>query len=38
MASSIAREITIAVPPGKLFDVIADYARYPEFVPSVRAC
>jgi ribosome-associated toxin RatA of RatAB toxin-antitoxin module len=38
MAASIAREITIAVPPGKLFDVIADYARYPEFVPAVRAC
>ncbi len=38
MASSIAREITIAVPPSELFDVIADYARYPEFVPSVRAC
>jgi ribosome-associated toxin RatA of RatAB toxin-antitoxin module len=38
MASSIAREITIAVPPDKVFDVIADYARYPEFVPAVRAC
>jgi ribosome-associated toxin RatA of RatAB toxin-antitoxin module len=38
MASSITREITIAVPPEKLFDVIADYARYPEFVPSVKSC
>ena len=38
MASSVTREIAIAVPPEKLFDVIADYARYPEFVPSVKAC
>lgn len=38
MASSITREITVAVPTQKLFDVIADYARYPEFVPSVKAC
>ncbi len=38
MASKITREITIAVPPDKLFDVIADYARYPEFVPGVKAC
>ena len=38
MPSSIAREITIAAPSDKLFDVIADYARYPEFVPSVKAC
>ena len=38
MASSITREITIAVPSQKLFDVIADYGRYPEFVPSVKSC
>ena len=38
MASSITREITIAVSPEKLFDVIADYGRYPEFVPSVKSC
>ncbi len=38
MASSITREITIAVPPAKLFDVIADYGRYPEFVPAVKSC
>jgi ribosome-associated toxin RatA of RatAB toxin-antitoxin module len=38
MASSVSREIVIDVPPAKLFDVIADYARYPEFVPSVKAC
>jgi coenzyme Q-binding protein COQ10 len=38
MAPSITREITIAVAPEKLFDVIADYDRYPEFVPSVKSC
>jgi coenzyme Q-binding protein COQ10 len=38
MASTVTREITIAVSPEKLFDVIADYARYPEFVPSVKKC
>lgn len=38
MASTVTREITIAVSPEKLFDVIADYARYPEFVPSVKTC
>jgi coenzyme Q-binding protein COQ10 len=38
MASTITREITIAVSPEKLFDVIADYGRYPEFVPSVKSC
>ena len=37
MPSSITREITIAVPPEKLFDIIADYARYPEFVPAVKS-
>jgi coenzyme Q-binding protein COQ10 len=38
MASRVTREITVAVPPEKLFEVIADYARYPEFVPSVKSC
>jgi coenzyme Q-binding protein COQ10 len=38
MAASISREITIAVQPETLFDVIADYSRYPEFVPSVKSC
>jgi coenzyme Q-binding protein COQ10 len=38
MASSVAREITIGVPPDQLFDVIADYGRYPEFVPNVKSC
>ena len=38
MASKVTREIVIDVPPEKLFDVIVDYGRYPEFVPAVKAC
>jgi ribosome-associated toxin RatA of RatAB toxin-antitoxin module len=38
MASSVSREILIAVPPEELFDVIVDYERYPEFVPAVKTC
>jgi coenzyme Q-binding protein COQ10 len=36
--AAVTRDILIAVSPEKLFDVIADYARYPEFVPGVKAC
>jgi ribosome-associated toxin RatA of RatAB toxin-antitoxin module len=32
------QEIVIAAPPERVFDVIADYQRYPEFVPAVRSC
>ena len=38
MASSVTQEIVIAAPPSKVFDVIAAYERYPEFVPSVKTC
>ena len=34
----VAQELVIAVPPEALFDVIVDYARYPEFVPGIKAC
>ena len=30
------KSITINVPPEKLFDVIADYEKYPEFLPEVK--
>ena len=30
------RSVTINVPPEKLFDVIADYEKYPEFLPEVK--
>jgi coenzyme Q-binding protein COQ10 len=35
---AVAREIWIAAPPERVFDVIADVERYPEFVPGVRGC
>jgi coenzyme Q-binding protein COQ10 len=38
MAASISREVLIAVRPDALFDVIVDYDRYPQFVPSVKQC
>ena len=30
------RSVTVNVPPEKLFDVIADYEKYPEFLPEVK--
>jgi ribosome-associated toxin RatA of RatAB toxin-antitoxin module len=38
MSSSVSKEIVIATTPEVLFDVIVDYDRYPEFVPSVKGC
>ncbi len=38
MAHSVTREIVIEVPRDALFDIIVEYERYPEFVPSVRGC
>src|SRR5512135_1218798 len=38
MSSRVSQELVIAVPPDALFDIIVDYDRYPEFVPSVKAC
>ncbi len=35
---SVTREVVIAVPPERLFDVIVDYDRYPEFVPAMKRC
>jgi ribosome-associated toxin RatA of RatAB toxin-antitoxin module len=31
-------EVRIAAPIARVWDVIVDYARYPEFVPGVVAC
>jgi coenzyme Q-binding protein COQ10 len=31
-----SKSITINVPPEKLFDVISDYEKYPEFLPEVK--
>ena len=34
---SASRSIEIDVPPEKFFRVLQDYARYPEFLPEVKA-
>lgn len=36
--SSASLEVRIDAPIGRVFDVIVDYARYPEFVPGVKGC
>ncbi len=36
--SVVTQEIFIDVPIDRVFDVIVDYARYPEFVPGIKAC
>jgi len=36
--AEVSKEILIACAPDRLFDVLVDYPRYPEFVPGIRAC
>lgn len=36
--ATVTREVIIDAPLEKVFDLVVDYARYPEFVPGVRAC
>jgi ribosome-associated toxin RatA of RatAB toxin-antitoxin module len=36
--AEVSKEIVIAAVPDRLFDVIIDYARYPEFVPGIKGC
>ncbi|HUJ28564.1 MAG TPA: SRPBCC family protein, partial [Myxococcales bacterium] len=31
-----SRTVTVNVPPEKMFDVIVDYEKYPEFLPEVK--
>ena len=38
MASRISREMVIRVGVEHFYDLVVDYERYPEFVPSVREC
>ena len=38
MASAVSREIVVDVPVERFFDLLVDYARYPEFVPGIKAC
>jgi coenzyme Q-binding protein COQ10 len=36
--AEVAQELVIGASADALFDVIVDYARYPEFVPGIKAC
>lgn len=38
MASRISREMVVRVPVERFYDLVVDYERYPDFVPSVRSC
>ena len=38
MASSLFKEMVVDVPAERFYDLVVDYARYPEFVPNVKAC
>jgi ribosome-associated toxin RatA of RatAB toxin-antitoxin module len=34
----VSTEVVMRCTPERLFDVIVDYARYPEFVPGIKSC
>ncbi len=34
----VSSEVLVAVSPERFFEVIRDYDRYPEFVPTVKSC
>jgi len=34
----VSSEVLVAVTPEELFEIIRDYDRYPEFVPTVKSC
>lgn len=36
--AAITQEIVVGVPPERLWAVIADYARYAEFLPGLKGC
>jgi ribosome-associated toxin RatA of RatAB toxin-antitoxin module len=36
--AAVSREIVVDVALERFFDLVTDYARYPEFVPGIRAC
>ncbi len=38
MAQTVTEDIFIAATPDELYRVVADYERYPEFVPGVKGC
>lgn len=38
MASVVSQEVVVDAPIERLFEVIVDYERYPEFVPGIHGC
>jgi ribosome-associated toxin RatA of RatAB toxin-antitoxin module len=36
--AAVTKEIIIERTPDQVFDVLVDYARYPEFVPGMKGC
>jgi coenzyme Q-binding protein COQ10 len=36
--AQVSSEVVVAVPVERFFAVVRDYDRYPEFVPTVKAC
>ena len=38
MASVVTKELVVDVPVERFWEVVADYARYPEFVPGIKKC
>jgi len=36
--AAVTKEIVFDRPPEAVFEVLADYARYPEFVPGIKGC
>src|SRR5690349_3216975 len=37
MSSSVTRDVLVAVPPDRFFEIVADFSSYGEFVPGVKA-
>jgi len=36
--AEVKKEIVIDAPVERFYDLVVDYARYPEFVPGIKAC
>jgi len=36
--SVVTKQLLIEAPVEKVYDIVVDYERYPEFVPGIRAC
>lgn len=36
--AAVTKEMLVEAPLERFYDLVVDYARYPEFVPGIRAC